>query len=77
MNRELTDAVRSVLEDEVGWASYDCSRVWSAWGVGTMDERDFTPVSERIEDIVKSIVDSIVLVLEDKIQQEKELKELQ
>lgn len=75
MNRELTDAIRSVLEDEVGWSSYDCSRVWSAWNVGTMDERDFTPVSERIEDIIKNVVDSVVLVLGDKIQLEKQMIE--
>jgi hypothetical protein len=35
--------------------TYDCTRVWSAWGYGTMDEHDFTPVSERLDEIAGTI----------------------
>jgi hypothetical protein len=36
--------------------SYDCIRVWSAWGVGTMTEDDFAPVTNRVDDIVDSLL---------------------
>jgi hypothetical protein len=56
----ITNVVQDVLDDELGWASYDCSRVWSAWGVGTMDDQDFTPVSERTQSITARIVDAVL-----------------
>ena len=37
----LTDAIAAGLRD-----TYHCTRVWSAWGVGTMSEDDFSPVDE-------------------------------
>lgn len=36
---------------------YDCTRVWSAWGYGTMTHSDFVPVptdTDRINDFVES-----------------------
>jgi len=43
------------LEAEFG-DSYDCTRVWSAWGVGTMGEDDFVPVSDRVGEIADGIL---------------------
>lgn len=37
----LEDAIRSGLS-----CTYHCTRVWSAWSVGTMSEDDFEPVDE-------------------------------
>jgi hypothetical protein len=36
--------------------SYDCTRVWCAWGVGTMDQDDFVPVEHRVEEIADAII---------------------
>lgn len=35
--------------------TYDCTRVWSAWGVGTMDQDDFVPVLDRLEELIDEI----------------------
>lgn len=37
----LTDLIAQGLS-----GTYHCTRVWSAWGVGTMSENDFAPVDE-------------------------------
>lgn len=37
----LTDLIAQGLN-----GTYHCTRVWSAWGVGTMSENDFAPVDE-------------------------------
>ena len=37
----LTDIVAGILS-----GTYHCHRVWSAWGVGTMSENDFSRVEE-------------------------------
>lgn len=39
------DAVRDAIAEVLGDA-YDCMRVWSAWGYGTMSESDFSLVSD-------------------------------
>lgn len=41
------DALRDLLAGAIGGDTYDCTRVWSAWGVGTMSEDDFVPVVEQ------------------------------
>lgn len=41
-------AVRDALAEALG-DTYDCTRVWSAWGVGTMSQDDFVPVTEDDE----------------------------
>lgn len=51
----LRKAVRTALEAELGDA-YDCMRVWDAWHVGTMTEGDFTPVSDRIDEITTTVL---------------------
>lgn len=47
----LVERLRSELSD-----SYDCTRVWEAWSVGTMTEDDFAPVTDRIEEIADGIL---------------------
>lgn len=49
------DAVRDALLSELGDA-YDCGRVWEAWSVGTMGEDDFSPISDRVDDIVGTVM---------------------
>ncbi|MCP3017490.1 hypothetical protein [Cupriavidus basilensis] len=53
MNEEQKQAVRDAVASALGDA-YDCQRVWSAWGVGTMSSNDFSLVAEddeRLNDI--------------------------
>lgn len=57
----LTDAEREAARDalsaELGQAM-DCTRVWSAWGVGTMSEDDFQLLAdndERLDDIIDAV----------------------
>lgn len=49
----LTDLIASLLGD-----TYHCHRVWSAWGVGTMGEDDFSPVDES--DTPAEIADEVL-----------------
>jgi hypothetical protein len=54
---KLRDAFAEVLGD-----AYDCTRVWSAWSVGTMTEDDFSPISEsedRLEEFVSAVLSVI------------------
>lgn len=46
--KEQMHAVRDALAQALGDA-YDCTRVWSAWNVGTMSQDDFVPVTEDDE----------------------------
>lgn len=52
---EIVAMVANALNEELSDA-YDCTRVWQAWGVGTMSERDFVPVLDRVDLIASSIV---------------------
>jgi len=36
--------------------SYDCTRVWESWSVGTMGEDDFEPIIDRLEEIADGIL---------------------
>ena len=48
------EAIREALGD-----AYDCMRVWSAWGYGTMGPGDFWPVAEsdeRVAEIREAVV---------------------
>ncbi len=49
------EAIRSALETELV-AAYDCTRVWDAWHAGTMTEDDFTAVTNRLDEIVDSVI---------------------
>jgi hypothetical protein len=53
-------AVRDALAETLGDA-YDCTRVWSAWGVGTMSQDDFVPVAEdddRLHELTIAALDA-------------------
>lgn len=58
----LHDAVLNALNDELAHGAYDCKRVWEAWNINTMSENDFSPVSDRIEDIASSVVNEILWI---------------
>ncbi|WP_418145537.1 hypothetical protein ABL850_15870 [Variovorax paradoxus] len=52
----VCDAVAAALGD-----AYDCTRVWQAWGVGTMSQDDFSSVAEdpdRVAEIAHAAVDA-------------------
>lgn len=53
------DAIRDLIAEAIGGDTYDCTRVWSAWGVGTMSEDDFVPVAEQDERLYE-IADSFL-----------------
>lgn len=50
--------LRDAVADAIGRDTYDCSRVWSAWGYGTMSEDDFTPIINDINRL-QEIVDAV------------------
>lgn len=55
---DLSDAVIQATAEAVGDA-YDCMRVWSAWGVGTMGPDDFLPVADdgdRVAEIARAAI---------------------
>ena len=51
---DLEELIAEHLGGELGDA-YDCTRVWEAWGVGTMSEDDFEPVRERLGDLAAGL----------------------
>lgn len=58
---DLRERLRDALTDALGEA-LDCTRVWSAWGVGTMSQNDFAPIAddaERIEGLVEAALSAI------------------
>jgi hypothetical protein len=61
LNAELRETVCTAVESALGEA-YDCTRVWSAWGIGTMSQDDFTPVASdagRVAEIVDAALTAI------------------
>lgn len=54
----LEQAIHNALAAELG-SVYDCTRVWSAWSVGTMSEDDFVPTSERMGEFVAAVLAAI------------------
>ncbi len=38
--------------------AHDSTRDWSAWSYGTMTQDDFTPVNERLAEIVEEVFDA-------------------
>ena len=53
------EALRDIIAEAIGGDTYDCTRVWSAWGVGTMSDDDFVPVVEQGERLYE-IADSVL-----------------
>lgn len=61
MNEKLKEAVTEAIREAMGGA-LDCGRAWSAWGVGTMSEDDFSLVaddSERVEEIADAVLGAL------------------
>jgi hypothetical protein len=55
------DLLRDKIAEAIGGDTYDCTRVWSAWGFGTMDQDDFVPLveqEERLYEIVDACLDA-------------------
>ena len=56
------DSLRDIIAQAIGGDTYDCVRVWSAWGVGTMSQDDFVPVVEqeaRLYEIADACLDEV------------------
>lgn len=50
--------LRDAIAEAIGLDTYDCTRVWSAWGYGTMSPDDFVPIvqcEERLQEIVDAV----------------------
>jgi len=57
--------IRTVLRDALASGltlTYGCSRVWSAWGVGTMTEDDFYPADE-CDELLDELCDLAIAAL--------------
>lgn len=58
MHGDVPDAVIQATAEAIG-SAYDCMRVWSAWGVGTMGPDDFLPVADdgdRVAEIARAAI---------------------
>ncbi|QOI04568.1 hypothetical protein [Pseudomonas savastanoi] len=56
------ETLRDVIAAVIGGDAYDCTRVWSAWGVGTMSDDDFVPIveqEERLYELVDACLDEV------------------
>jgi hypothetical protein len=56
------EVMRDLIAEVIGSDTYDCVRVWSAWGVGTMSEDDFVPLiesEERLHELADACLDKI------------------
>ena len=56
------EAMRDIIAQAIGGDAYDCTRVWSAWGVGTMSDDDFIPIAdqeERLYEIADACLDEL------------------
>lgn len=56
------EAMRDIIAEAIGGDTYYCTRVWSAWGVGTMSEDDFVPITldeERLYEIADACLDKV------------------
>lgn len=57
---DLRPVVIEALTDAIGGDAYDCTRVWSAWSVGTMSNDDFVQVVDRVEEIADAVLAAII-----------------
>lgn len=54
--------LRDIIAQAIGGDAYDCTRVWSAWGVGTMSDDDFVPIvdqEERLYEIADACLEKV------------------
>ena len=61
----LKEKVREAVTHAIGGDVYDCTRVWSAWSHGTMDENDFVLLVEQ-SDRIAEIADAAIEAMKDK-----------
>lgn len=64
---QLTDKQRDSIKQAIAVVlgdAYDCTRAWSAWGVGTMGQDDFVPVVDQ-DSRLDEIVDAVLAALPD------------
>ena len=62
LDDQRREAVHQAVAEALGSGAYDCTRVWSAWQVGTMGEDDFVPVAEdpdRVAEIADAAIEAI------------------
>lgn len=55
----VTNAIEKVLD---GQDALHCTRVWDAWGYGTMSEDDFSPVTndaEAVHEIASAVLEAL------------------
>ena len=55
----VTNAIEKVLD---GQDALHCTRVWEAWGYGTMSEEDFSPVAddaEAVHEIASAVLEAL------------------
>lgn len=62
----LREKLHDALASELEYGAYDCTRVWEAWSVGTMSQDDFVPVTERLDDIVSTVLAAIESAIQTK-----------
>ena len=56
--QEIKEKLNDAIAEALG-SAYDCTRVWSAWGCGTMGPDDFDLVAEddeRMSEIIEAVV---------------------
>jgi len=56
---ELPEPVIDAVAEALGGDAYDCLRVWSAWGMGTMGREDFQAIADdgdRVADIARAAI---------------------
>ncbi|WP_429499489.1 hypothetical protein ACQUFY_21710 [Robbsia andropogonis] len=52
-DEDIRNAVRDAISEAIGCSAYDCTRVWSAWGFGTMGSDDFAPIVDSEERLLE------------------------
>jgi len=61
----LNEAQRAAVREAIAAALtgvYYCGRVWSAWGVGTMHENDFTP-ADQVDEVLDGLTDAAMAAM--------------
>ena len=60
ITKEIKEKIRAVIVEVIGNNAYDCTRDWSAWRYGTMDENDFIPIIDQAERLAE-IADAVIV----------------
>jgi hypothetical protein len=61
ISEPLRERLKNTLRDQLRDALY-CTRVWDAWGVGTMSEDDFECLADS-DEYVDQLADAVLLTL--------------